>query len=165
MRIEPLQREPQNSPGVDRFLKASRQAGEDNPLDGPRWLIPGVLLEGQTAMCAGPPGTGKSFAILDWTARVVRGLDFLGQPVLRGGAIYVTGEGQAGLAKRIAALATAFELTERSSFVYMRRMPRLLDPQEVQDFIAAVKILTAAWGGADPSHRVRHVQSGDRRWQ
>ncbi|MEA2969557.1 MAG: hypothetical protein QOE78_2818 [Alphaproteobacteria bacterium] len=80
------------SAGVQRFMKAARRAGQDDPLEGPQWVIPGILLEGQTAMCPGPPGSGKSFAILDWLARVACGLDFNGKPVTQGGTIYVTGE-------------------------------------------------------------------------
>jgi hypothetical protein len=133
------------SAGVQRFMKAARRAGQDDPLDGPQWVIPGILLEGQTAMCPGPPGSGKSFAILDWLARVACGLDFNGKPVTQGGTIYVTGEGQAGLAQRIAALASEFELNDASPFIYVRTMPRLLDPQEVKDFISAMKLQTADW--------------------
>jgi hypothetical protein len=132
--------------GVQRFMKAVRRAGDDDPLHGPQWLIPGILLEGQTALCPGAPGTGKSFAILDWAARITQGLNFVGKPVLQGGSIYVTGEGQAGLAKRIAALAMEYELSEASPFLYVRTMPRLLDQQEVKDFIAALKLETLGWG-------------------
>jgi RecA-family ATPase len=131
--------------GVQRFLKAMRRAGDDDPLKGPQWVIPGILQEGQTAMCPGPPGSGKSFAMLDWQARIACGLDFLGKPVMQGGAVYVTGEGQTGLAKRIAALSSEFELTGGSPFLYVRTMPRLLDQQEVRDFVAALKIQIAGW--------------------
>jgi hypothetical protein len=133
------------APGVQRFITGARLIGQDDPLDGPQWIIPGVLQEHQTAIMPGPPGSGKSFAILDWFARVVRDRPFLGGAVLPGGAVYVTGEGQGGLAKRVAALAQEFELTDADAFLYLRVMPRLLDPQEVKDFIAAIKVLTAAW--------------------
>jgi RecA-family ATPase len=132
-------------PGVQRFMKGARLVGQDDPLDGPQWIIPGVLQEHQTAIMPGPPGSGKSFAILDWFARIVREQPFLGQPVLAGGAVYVTGEGQGGLAKRVAALAQEYELSEADAFLYLRVMPRLLEEQEVKDFIAAIKLLTAAW--------------------
>jgi RecA-family ATPase len=83
--------------------------------------------------------------ILDWFARVVRDQPFLGNPVMQGGAVYVTGEGQGGLAKRVAAVAAEFEMSATDTFLYMRVMPRLLYDQEVKDFIAAVKLLTAHW--------------------
>ena len=76
---------------------------------------------------------------------VERGGDFLGQSVLQGGAIYVTGEGQGGLIKRIGALASQMELTSDSTFLYVNAMPRMLDPQQVADFIAALKLRTANW--------------------
>jgi RecA-family ATPase len=146
--VERLDRIREQSAGVQRFMKASRHIGEDNALDGPQWLIPGLLQEGQTAICAGPPGTGKSFVILDWLARVVRGLDFCGKPVMQGGVVYTTGEGQTGLAKRVAAVATEFQLSHRHPFLYIRTMPRLLDVQDTKDFIAAVKLQTADWAVA-----------------
>ena len=52
-------------PGVAKFINAVRVPGEDDALDGPVWIIPGVLMQGQTAMCPGAPGSGKSFVILD----------------------------------------------------------------------------------------------------
>ena len=131
--------------GVQAFLDSMRQPGQDDHLDGPREIVPGIISEGETGMFPGPPGSGKSFAIIDWLARVVRDLPFLGQPVLQGGVIYVTGEGQGGLAKRIAALIAELDLEATSPFIYMHRMPHLLDPQQVSDFIAAVKLRTANW--------------------
>lgn len=74
------------------------------------------------------------------------GRDFLGQSVLAGGAVYVTGEGQGGLIKRISALASQMELTSDSKFLYVNVMPRMLDPQQVADFIAALKLRTANCG-------------------
>jgi len=131
--------------GVAHFISAMRCPGDDDALDGPRWIIPGILLEGQTAMCPGAPGTGKSFAILDWLVRVSCGLDFMAKPTLQGGTIYVTGEGQAGISKRIAALAGSFTGLQSAPFLYLSVMPRLLEPQQVKDFIAAIKIAIEDW--------------------
>jgi AAA domain len=69
----------EQKPGVQVFLRAVRQVGQDDPLDGPRAIIPGVVSEGQTAICPGAPGTGKTFAILNWCARIAKGGTFLGQ--------------------------------------------------------------------------------------
>lgn len=135
----------QTSKGVQAFLDSMRHPGEDDPLDGPQEIIPGIISEGQTGLFPGPPGSGKSFVIIDWLARVAKGLDFLDQPVMHGGVVYVTGEGQGGLAKRISALITELELEATAPFIYMHRMPHLLDPQQVSDFIAALKLRTAKW--------------------
>ena len=96
-------------------------------------------------MFPGPPGSGKSFVIIDWLTRVAKGALFLDQSVMQGGVVYVTGEGQGGLAKRISALITEMELEATSPFLYMHRMPHLLDAQQVSDFIAALKLRTAQW--------------------
>jgi AAA domain len=59
--------------------------------------------------------------------------------------VYTTGEGQTGLAKRIAAVATEFDSLTGSRFPTLRIMARLLDVQDTKDFIAAVKLQTADW--------------------
>ena len=145
LQIIEIDRWREQRPGVQVFLNAMRQVGQDDPLDGPQAIIPGILAEGQTAICAGPPGTGKSFGLLSWCGIIVRDGQFLGQPVLQGGAVYVTGEGQGGLAKRVSALAGEMELTSDSAFLYVNAMPQVLDPQQVIDFIAALKLRTAKW--------------------
>jgi hypothetical protein len=76
------------SAGVQRFLRAARFIGEDDPLDGPLWVLPGFLQEHQTAMLPGPTGSGKSFVIIDLLSRVSKNLLFLGKPVLPGGTVY-----------------------------------------------------------------------------
>jgi hypothetical protein len=134
-----------SSDGALSFLRAMRAVGDDDALDGPRDVIPGIIAERQTAICPGAPGTGKSFVFLDWLGRISGGLNFIGKPVMRGGAIYVTGEGQAGMAKRISALASQIELTADSTFLYVTTMPHLLDPRQVADFIEALKLRTAKW--------------------
>jgi hypothetical protein len=144
-RSRPVPKERHETPGVQRFLRAMRRIGDDDPLAGPQWIIPGVIQEGQTAIGAGAPGSGKSFVILDWLARITRGLNFCGKPVMQGGAVYVTGEGQTGLPKRIAALAAEYELSEQNPFLYVRTMPRLLDAPDTKDFITAVKFQTREW--------------------
>jgi hypothetical protein len=138
-------KERHESAGAHRFLKAMRRIGDDDPLTGPQWLIPGIIQERQTAIAAGATGTGKSFVILDWGARIVHGLNFNGKPTLQGGFVYVTGEGQAGTAKRIAAVASAFELTEQHPLIYVRIMPRLIDRRDTDDFIAALKYQIRDW--------------------
>jgi RecA-family ATPase len=102
-------------------------------------------MEKQTAMGAGAPGTGKSFAIMDMLARVSCGLPFMGKPTLAGGTIYVTGEGQSGISKRVAAIAGRFSELQAAPFIYLNVMPRLLEPNQVRDFIEAIKIGTDKW--------------------
>jgi hypothetical protein len=135
----------ENSRSVQAFLDAMHKPGEEDALDGPRDIIPGVLAEEQTGLFPGPPGAGKSFVILDWLVRVVLGLEFMGEQCLQGGVIYVTGEGRGGIAKRVAALIKELDLENDHPFIYLNRMPRLLDPQQVADFINAVRIKTARW--------------------
>ncbi|MFH5802983.1 AAA family ATPase [Alienimonas sp. DA493] len=43
-----------------------------------RWLWPGLIPAGKLTILAGDPGTGKSFLVLDWAARVSAGRGFPG---------------------------------------------------------------------------------------
>jgi AAA domain-containing protein len=134
------------SPGVSRFVDAVRRPGDGNALRGPRALLgKGAIMERQCGIATGSYGLGKTFVLIDMTVHVAKGLEWAGAPTLEGGAIYVTGEGQAGLEKRIAALISEFGLTADDPFIYLPIMPRLLELEEVKDFISAMKTATAQW--------------------
>jgi hypothetical protein len=133
-------------PGVVRFVDAVCRPGDGNALRGPRPLLgKGAIMEGQCGIATGPYGLGKTFVLFDMSVHVAKGLRWAGAPTLEGGVIYVTGEGQAGLAKRIAALISEFDLRADDPFIYLPIMPRLLELDEVTDFISAMKATTAHW--------------------
>ncbi|WP_399697543.1 AAA family ATPase [Xenophilus sp.] len=82
-----------------RFLSID----ELEALPPPRWLVPGVLVEGSLAAIYGAPESGKSFLAVDMSMAVAGGLDWHGRPVERGGVLYVAAEGAPGLGKRVRA--------------------------------------------------------------
>jgi hypothetical protein len=139
---------PRIKPRLDviRFVEAVRRPGDDNALHGPRALLgKGAIMEGQCGIATGPYGSGKTFVLFNMSVHLAQGLEWAGAPTLEGGVIYVTGEGQAGLAKRIAALISQFGLSADDPFMYLATMPRLLDLEEAKDFISAMKTATAHW--------------------
>ena len=69
----------------------------------PDWLLRGMLERDTLALIFGDPGSGKSFLAIDWACRIATGTPWRGHGVQGGPVIYVAGEGQQGLGRRIRA--------------------------------------------------------------
>lgn len=85
------EKEPAGGHGASKQAskKQAHQQGPEVPVDGPvivrasevsprrlEWLWPGRLPAGKLVTFAGPGGTGKTFALLDISARITRGADW-----------------------------------------------------------------------------------------
>lgn len=68
-----------------------------------RWQVRGVLPQEGIAAIYGPPGSGKSFLVLDLLAHIAGGRDWFGCRVTAAPVVYVGLEGEAGIAQRIQA--------------------------------------------------------------
>jgi hypothetical protein len=78
------------------------------------WLADGILPLGGLAAIYGAPGAGKSFVALDLVFSVATGARWLGRSVAMGGALYIAGEGLAGLSQRIIAWKDAHRVLGQS---------------------------------------------------
>jgi hypothetical protein len=73
-----------------------------------RWLVKNLLTEGELAMIAGGTQSGKTFAALDLSMAIVRGLPWCDLKVMQGGVIYQAGEDPTGVrTKRLPAYCKA----------------------------------------------------------
>lgn len=73
-----------------------------------RWLVKGLLTEGELAMLAGGTQSGKTFAALDIAMSIALGRDWFGRKVSQGAVIYQAGEDPTGVrAKRLPAYVKA----------------------------------------------------------
>lgn len=72
-------------------------------LPGPEPLLGNLLSRKSLVVLAGAPGSFKSFVALDWAASVATGKLWQGHRAERGTVLYLAGEGDAGLPKRILA--------------------------------------------------------------
>jgi hypothetical protein len=72
-------------------------------LPPPKWLVKGVLRQGELAVIYGQPGCGKTFVAVDLAVRVAHGLDWYGSQVTKGPTLYIAAEGRTGLALRLRA--------------------------------------------------------------
>lgn len=67
-------------------------------------LVEDFLYQGTLARCIGASGDLKSFVMLSMTAHVGWGVPWAGKRVTQGRTLYVVGEGETGLPKRVRAL-------------------------------------------------------------
>lgn len=73
-------------------------------IDGPGYLVKGLLARGSYAELYGPPGSGKTFLALDIAYQVAAGTPWMGRRVRQGTVLYLAYEGTGGLVKRTQAL-------------------------------------------------------------
>jgi hypothetical protein len=85
-------------------------------LKPPSWLIDGVIPQGAFASLYGAPGAAKSFVAVDLSLCVATGRDWHGRAVKGGYVLYVAGEGQAGMQKRILGWRAARQPSTRPAF-------------------------------------------------
>lgn len=74
----------------------------------PKWIVRGVMPENGFVGLYGPPGSLKSFVVLDMAMSIATGKEWRGKRVTPGYVLYVAGEGQAGMQKRIAGWRDSF---------------------------------------------------------
>ncbi|AUR85573.1 DnaB-like DNA helicase [Vibrio phage 1.076.O._10N.286.51.B7] len=67
------------------------------------WLIKNYLPEKSLGMVYGPGGSYKSFHALDWAGCIATGKAWAGNKSKKGAVLYIAGEGQSGVGKRIKA--------------------------------------------------------------
>jgi RecA-family ATPase len=114
---------------------------ELSALPEPEWLVDRMLTDGLTVMY-GPPKAGKTFAALSMALHVGAGIDWFGANVKAGPVLYVSGEGQGGLHKRIEGWKKATGRT--SSDLYVIPFPvKLGNPNHVAALIEDAKSVRA----------------------
>lgn len=106
-----------------------------------RWLIRGIIEAGTLALLYGQPGAGKSFIALDMAASTACGSDWHGHRVTQGPAVYVLGEGGAGVSRRLRAWQLSnpdARLQDAPLYVSSRMVP-LGEAEAVEEIAAAIE--------------------------
>jgi len=81
-----------------RFVRANELS-----LHHVNWLIYGYIEAGKVALFFGAPASFKSFVVIDMGLSIAAGKDWHGHKVNQGSVLYICGEGQSGINKRIMA--------------------------------------------------------------
>jgi hypothetical protein len=101
----------------------------------PRWLVEGMIVEGELAVVYGPPKAGKTFFVLDLALSVATGTEFHGPRAIEapGPVLYVIGEGNAELfGERIKAWCDARGLPlPDDAFLVVADQPDITKPEDV----------------------------------
>jgi len=109
-----------------------------------RWLVRDILEADTLAMIYGQPGSGKSFLALDLAASIACGVPWFGRATKRGAAIYILGEGGAGVSRRLRAwqLSHPEAHLEAAPLFISRRMVPLGESEAVAEIEAAIEEAT-----------------------
>ena len=107
---------------------------------GGQWLIKGVLPRtSDPVILFGASGAGKSFVALDLCAAIARGVDWRGQRVRRGRALYVAAEGGTGIGKRLQAYCDHHNLPrDRLDIDVITAAPNLLEQEDVSELVKSL---------------------------
>lgn len=104
------------------------------------WLVKGLLPEGGFSTVYGPPGSSKSFLVLDLALHIAHGRDWFGHRVMAGGVVYVSGEGGAGMRMRMKLWRQEKSGEPGRPFVLVPSSINLFDDEDgVETLIADVK--------------------------
>lgn len=105
-----------------------------------RWLVDGLITEGELSMMAGASQSGKSFLAIDMAMAVARGKKWFDREVEHGGVVYQAGEGALGVRRRrIPAYRTAHGVSveEDLPFVLLPAKVNLWDGDAETDALIA----------------------------
>lgn len=136
---------PQKPGGSFELVRADRLE-----VTAPKFLIKDVLETETLAVVFGPPGSGKSFVIVDWACAISTGSPWHDKAVAQGPVIVALGEGAAGFSRRLKAwqIARGVSLAGAPLFV-SKRAAALIEKPSVAAMVAAVEAEAEAAG--DPA--------------
>ena len=106
-----------------------------------RWLIRGIIEADTLGMIYGQPGAGKSFIALSMAASIASGVDWYQHRVTQGPAVYILGEGGAGVSRRLRAWQLSnpdARLQDAPLYVSTRMVP-MGEVEAVQEIAAAIE--------------------------
>lgn len=113
----------------------------------PDFLVQDLFERDSLALLFGDPGCGKSFFALALAASVATGRSFNGRKVRSGPVVYIAGEGQNGLRRRLSAWETHFGIDLSAAPLFISGGPTsLLEPAAVKQLTAALDEVTAQAG-------------------
>jgi len=105
-----------------------------------KWLIKGFLPKANLGVLFGESGSGKSFATLDLSAAICRGLEFWnGHRVTKGRVLYVVAEGVSGFRQRIKAYCHQQAIPRIGMDVIYDITPNLTNVAQVTDLISEIR--------------------------
>lgn len=105
-----------------------------------KWLVKGFLPKANLGVLFGESGSGKSFAMLDLSAAICRGIEFWnGHRVSKGRVLYVVAEGVSGFRQRIKAYCHQQAIPRIGMDVIYDITPNLTNVAQITDLISEIR--------------------------
>lgn len=103
------------------------------------WSITDIFERDSLIEIFGPPGASKTFQAIDMALCVATGTEYHGRTVTQGPAVYVTGEGQNGLARRLKAWSIYHGIDISDAPLHISTMPAALT--DVQNLVMVMQAI------------------------
>jgi hypothetical protein len=126
-------------PGDYFLTRASSCIDEPSPT---KWIIKEWLAAHCVAMIFGPSGAGKSFIALDMACSIASGIPWQGIKTKPGVVVYLAGEGNYGIRKRIASWAIEHQTRQLDNLLISNRAIDLDAPGAAAEVIKVVRSIT-----------------------
>ena len=104
-----------------------------------RWLVRGVLPTQGLAAVYGPPGSGKTFLVLDLAAAVAEGARWFGFTTKQAPVVYIGLEGEGGLSQRVQAWSRHHHRALPAAMRFVVAQPfDLLEPDDLAELAQSI---------------------------
>lgn len=132
-------------PGAPKF--APKSLADLLAMPPKRWLIEQIVGAGDLAMLYGPPGSGKSFVVIDLIFAGCLGQSFARRfdTSKRLTVAYCAGEGASGLPQRFAAAAEHYGVSALPSFTFFDAAPQLFTGEVADAYSASIGEFVREW--------------------
>jgi len=132
-------------PGAPKFLPMS--LADLLAMPPKEWMIEQVLGRGDAGMLYGPPGSGKTFVVIDMIFSACLGKQFamrfdVGKEMQ---VAYCAGEGASGLPARFAAAAERYGVSELPGLTYFSVVPQLFYGAGEADELETIERFVREW--------------------
>lgn len=105
-----------------------------------RWLVKGLIPASELVAVYGPPGSGKSFWVLDLAYCIAMGIPWRDKKVTQGEVIYICAEGAGGFKNRIQAYRQHHGVDpETAGINVVEGVPNLMTRQDIIDLGNSVR--------------------------
>lgn len=107
------------------------------------WLVEGFFIKDTLAALVGKPSSGKSLISLSLAASIATGADWFGHKTQKGTVVYLAGEGQWGISRRLMAWSKHHNISLDEADLYLSDHAVMVDqPKAIVDTADAIRALS-----------------------
>lgn len=107
------------------------------------WLVEGFFIKDTLAALVGKPSSGKSLISLSLAASIATGADWFGHKTQKGTVVYLAGEGQWGISRRLMAWSKHHNISLDEADLFLSDHAVMIDqPKAIVDTADAIRALS-----------------------